>query len=684
MTDFTEASSNGSFADPVFSDGTGNGLGGEERRDALTEATGATAEDAVDDAAQDAAENTQEIAPGEPEVKTTEGTTVEGTPTGETVAEETDTEETVTEEIPEVGAAAEVTTAGVCADGEGSSQTEWPVSVAEPENAAEPESAVGAGTGNEDGNAAGSSVEDGNAPSGETEAGDEEQGALEQATDEPGANAQDANEQDSEESYPRIDPKELALNVAFLVAEDETQVGNFVGATDIGDGVTDFRFQAAVPGYEHWEWSITLFHDTDRDVWTVCESSLVPVEGALLAPEWVPWKDRLEPSDLSPTDSIGTEENDPRLEDGFRKAETRAETSQQKADDEKRHELEQADPEKAAEAEEEREEHDEAEDIVDDFELDRRRVLSPLGRSQAAGRWYEGPHGPKALSTRTANGKVCETCGFFVPIKGDLGRLFGVCANKWSPDDGRVVSRDHGCGEHSEITPPSPTPMWIQTEPALDDNTIEIVRQSRREERAEVEMMENINSEDDADEKDIDENAVPDTDDDASDTDSDQSHPTSVEYEESLDVSLDEKPDDSAESDGSEDSDESDDAGETAESTEPESAEPDDAGNADGPESAAVVAPAEPAEADGGFATDGTASDGASADETAAGNVVQDGGIVEETAPEDTTGESAGETAENTIAEEPVVEEAATEEAATEETDGTEGSEEPGTASDGI
>ncbi|WP_245834830.1 DUF3027 domain-containing protein [Pseudoscardovia radai] len=539
---------------------------------------------------------------------------------------------------------------------------------------------------------------------------------------------QDADEQDSEESYPRIDPKELALNVAFLVAEDETQVGNFVGATDIGDGVTDFRFQAAVPGYEHWEWSITLFHDTDRDVWTVCESSLVPVEGALLAPEWVPWKDRLEPSDLSPTDSIGTEENDPRLEDGFRKTETRAETSQQKADDEKRHELEQADPEKAAEAEEEREEHDEAEDIVDDFELDRRRVLSPLGRSQAAGRWYEGPHGPKALSTRTANGKVCETCGFFVPIKGDLGRLFGVCANKWSPDDGRVVSRDHGCGEHSEITPPSPTPMWIQTEPALDDNTIEIVRQSRREERAEVEMMESINSEDDADEKDIDENAVPDTDDDAFDTDSDQSHPTSVEYEESLDVSLDEKPDETVESDGFDESaesdesddienaDESDDADETGESDgdesdgeesegaeseddesgesdetaepesdEPESTEPDDADNAAGTEPAEAAAPEEPAEAVTGTANDGTVPDGTLADEAAAGNAVQDGGIVEETASEDATSESAGETAENTFeegvtAEDTVAEGITVEETAAEETDGTDGTEEAGYA----
>jgi hypothetical protein len=37
-----------------------------------------------------------------------------------------------------------------------------------------------------------------------------------------------------------------------------------------------------------------------------------------------------------------------------------------------------------------------------------------------------------------------------VPLSGELGRLFGACANAYAPDDGRVVSADHGCGAHSE------------------------------------------------------------------------------------------------------------------------------------------------------------------------------------------------------------------------------------------
>lgn len=339
------------------------------------------------------------------------------------------------------------------------------------ENAAGVEDAVAEGTAVE-------AADDADARTADT---DDTDGVVEQFDDEP---------------YPKVDPKELALNVAFLVAEDETQVGNFVESIDMGDGITDFRFQAAVPGYENWQWSVTLFHDVARDVWTVCESSLIPVEGALLAPPWIPWKDRLEPSDLSPTDSIGTEEDDPRLEDGYRPADTQARTASQQMAEENELRKEESDPEAALQAQKVREEQAEADSIAEEYNLSRRRVMSEYGRSQAAERWYGGPHGPKALSTRTAGGKICQTCGFYLPLKGDLGRLFGVCANKWSPDDGKVVSGDHGCGEHSEIAPPTPTPMWIQTQPALDDTTIEIVHQGRRDESAAVEMMEDFDTPD--------------------------------------------------------------------------------------------------------------------------------------------------------------------------------------------
>ena len=123
-----------------------------------------------------------------------------------------------------------------------------------------------------------------------------------------------------------MDPKAIAQAVAVTVSDEDGQVGDFVEAIDLGDNVTDFRFESRVRGYEGWQWSVTLYHDVELDHWTVNESSLVPTDKALRPPKWIPWKDRLEPGDLAVTDSIGTDPDDPRMEEGFRKTQD-AETS---------------------------------------------------------------------------------------------------------------------------------------------------------------------------------------------------------------------------------------------------------------------------------------------------------------------------------------------------------------------
>ena len=52
-------------------------------------------------------------------------------------------------------------------------------------------------------------------------------------------------------------------------------------------------------------------------------------------------------------------------------------------------------------------------------------------------------------SDQSAPGR-CHGCGFMVRLAGPLATQFGVCANEFANDDGRVVSFDHGCGAHSE------------------------------------------------------------------------------------------------------------------------------------------------------------------------------------------------------------------------------------------
>ena len=298
-----------------------------------------------------------------------------------------------------------------------------------------------------------------------------------------------------------LDPRDIARAVAIEVADEAEQVGDVIDTVDMGDGVVDFRLQAHIRGYEGWQWSVTLYHDVEADAWTVNESSLIPTDEALMPPAWVPWKDRLKPEDLSPTDSIGTDPDDPRLERGLR---TDAAGSTD-GDEGESAAVGDGDAESATAPV-----PDEAtEEVVEEFELSRRHVLSPLGRTQAMKRWYEGPRGPKALSTKTADGNPCSTCGFFVPLKGELNLMFGVCANKWSPDDGRVVSLDHGCGEHSEIEPPEPSRLWVQSKPALDDLRIDVVAQQPREERGAVEALEQS---DEASDQDIDDNTEIDAD----------------------------------------------------------------------------------------------------------------------------------------------------------------------------
>ena len=325
-----------------------------------------------------------------------------------------------------------------------------------------------------------------------------------------------------------MDPRAIAQAVAIEVADEDSQVGDFVEAIVLGDNVTDFRFETRVRGYEGWQWSVTLYHDVELDHWTVNESSLVPTDKALRPPEWIPWKDRLEPTDLAVTDSIGTDPDDPRVEEGFRKTGPAEQGENVSSNAESAETTDAGDnagtdadgiagaqDESAAASVTSEEDIDEA---VEEFDLSRRHVLTPLGRSQTAKRWYEGPRGPKSLSTKTSDGNPCSTCGFFIPLKGELNLLFGVCANKWSPDDGRVVSIDHGCGEHSEIEPPEPSHLWVQSKPAFDDLHIDIIAQAPRDERGSVELIErlsvdegdNPNDEEEASEADIEANTVDD------------------------------------------------------------------------------------------------------------------------------------------------------------------------------
>ncbi|MBN9178875.1 MAG: DUF3027 domain-containing protein [Microbacterium sp.] len=69
-------------------------------------------------------------------------------------------------------------------------------------------------------------------------------------------------------------------------------IGEPVGYTLEDGGVVSLRFANTMEGYPGWFWTVSVAVVEDADP-TVLEAELLPGDGALLAPEWIPWAVRL-------------------------------------------------------------------------------------------------------------------------------------------------------------------------------------------------------------------------------------------------------------------------------------------------------------------------------------------------------------------------------------------------------
>ncbi len=84
----------------------------------------------------------------------------------------------------------------------------------------------------------------------------------------------------------------------LLATVEPRWVGDHLGVAADDDRVLTHRFEAKLPGYAGWNWYVTLARVPRGKVATVCETGLLPGEGAIVAPEWVPWADRVRPEEL--------------------------------------------------------------------------------------------------------------------------------------------------------------------------------------------------------------------------------------------------------------------------------------------------------------------------------------------------------------------------------------------------
>jgi len=208
---------------------------------------------------------------------------------------------------------------------------------------------------------------------------------------------------------------------AVVLEAGSELVGEHLAVVMEGERLATHTFACLSPAYVGWQWAVTLARAPRAKTVTVTEVVLLPGEGALVAPEWVPWSDRVRPGDLGPGDVLPTSNDDPRLVAGL--------TGHADLDG-----VASRAPVQPSQWE---------------IGLGRIRVLSPIGRDDAADRWVEGDFGPGSAMAKQAT-LDCGTCGFMLPMDGPMGQQFAVCANEMSPADGHVVALTFGCGAHSE------------------------------------------------------------------------------------------------------------------------------------------------------------------------------------------------------------------------------------------
>jgi hypothetical protein len=97
-------------------------------------------------------------------------------------------------------------------------------------------------------------------------------------------------------SKPDADPRlleahDLALDALREITPAST-IGPAAGYLPEEDGSVSLRFENRLAGYPGWYWTVTVARVDDAEP-TVLEVELLPGDGALLAPEWVPWAERL-------------------------------------------------------------------------------------------------------------------------------------------------------------------------------------------------------------------------------------------------------------------------------------------------------------------------------------------------------------------------------------------------------
>jgi hypothetical protein len=89
--------------------------------------------------------------------------------------------------------------------------------------------------------------------------------------------------------------RKAADNTAFaleILKSENLSVGPFIEIIDEGDDTFSYLFKSELKGYVDWRWSVTIYQPEGAEP-TLSEFVLLPGAESLVAPDWIPWSERL-------------------------------------------------------------------------------------------------------------------------------------------------------------------------------------------------------------------------------------------------------------------------------------------------------------------------------------------------------------------------------------------------------
>ena len=87
--------------------------------------------------------------------------------------------------------------------------------------------------------------------------------------------------------------KLAAARAVLAELAEPGSVGQHLGEFEVAKNAIELRFDCTLRGYKNWYWSVVFTQVDKRKEATISEVQLLAGEGALLAPAWVPWAERL-------------------------------------------------------------------------------------------------------------------------------------------------------------------------------------------------------------------------------------------------------------------------------------------------------------------------------------------------------------------------------------------------------